>query len=305
MLNRRILRIKAFKVLYSYAENPSLTLKDMLSQFEMACEATRNLYLYMLSLVCALTDEARGRIEAAAAKFNPTEEELHPNMKFVDNSMAVILGEDPDLAKLLKKKKLSWEQNDVFLRKLYETIKGREYFKEYLSSATCSREEDAALFVRIFENELVDNADLESILEDMSIFWLDDLAYALTYCCRTLKSIAGGAAWALPELYLDADHEFVEKLIGSAYRDFHRYCEMVAESVDKWEKDRLFVVDLVLIVCGLAEAEHIDGIPARVTVNEYVEISKYYSTPKSRSFVNGLLDRLIKDKLSLSLSDDR
>ena len=303
MLNRRILRIKAFKVLYSFAENPSMTLKEAQAQLEISCQSTRDLYLYMLSLAVAVTSEARSRIEAAGSKFNPTEEEKHPNLKFVNNSIAATLSNDPDFCHILAKKKLSWEQNDAFLRKLYETIREREYFKEYMAEPKSSPKDDAGLFVKIFEEELVDNEDLEVILEEMSIYWNDDLAYALTFCCQTVRNLASGKPWSLPELYKDSDHEFVIKLVTCAFKDYGKYYDMIASSVPKWDKDRLFVIDLALIICGLAEAEHFDDIPARVTVNEYVEISKYYSTPKSRSFVNGLLDRLIKNNLSLSLSN--
>ena len=300
MLNRRILRIKAFKALYSYAENPALTLKEVLAQLEISCQSTRDLYLYMLSLASAVTGEARSRIEAAGNKFNPTEEEKHPNLKFVNNGIATILENEPELRRLLSRKKLSWDQNDVFLRNLYETIRGREYYKSYMNKPGASLREDAKLFVKIFEEELVDNEMLETILEDMSIYWNDDLAYSLTHCCRTLESLAAGHPWSLPDLYSDDDHEFVSGLVTAGYDGFQRYYDMVAGSVPMWDKDRLFVIDVVLIVCGLAEAEHFDDIPTRVTENEYVEISKYYSTPKSRSFVNGLLDKLIKNNLSKS-----
>lgn len=305
MLNRRILRIKAFKVLYSYAENPTMTLKEGLAQLEISCQSTRDLYLYMLSLVCALTQESHNRIEAAGSKFNPTEEEKHPNLKFATNGISKLLEEDPDFQKALSRKKLSWDQNDAFLRKLYETVRERDYFKKYMSGAESSLKEDADLFVTVFEKELVDSQDLELILEDMSIYWNDDLEYALSMCCRTVDSLAEGKRWGMPSLYKDEDFEFVSKLVRCAYDNFDRYYNMIAESVPKWDKDRLFIIDLVLIICGLAEAEHFDDIPNRVTVNEFVEISKFYSTPKSRSFVNGLLDKLIKNNLSLSLSDNQ
>lgn len=312
MLNRRILRIKAFKVLYSYAENQSMTLKEAEAELEMSCQATRDLYLYMLSLVTPLTKEASDRIEAARAKFNPTEEEKNPNLKFVSNGISRLLSEDPDFTKLISRKKFSWDQNDVFLRNLYETVRERDYFKKYMASGESSLKEDAALFVKIFEEELVDNPDLEVILEDMSIFWIDDLAYALTYCCKTLNSLAQGQRWELPPLYqseilrkenpaVESDKEFVTKLLRCAFTGYNRYYDMIAEAVPKWDKDRLFVIDSVLVITGLAEAENFPEIPNKISVNEYVEISKFYSTPKSRSFVNGLLDNLIKTKLSLSL----
>ncbi|MCR5571867.1 MAG: transcription antitermination protein NusB [Bacteroidales bacterium] len=293
MLNRRILRIKAFKVLYSYAENPSMDLKEAQRQLRLSCEATRDLYLFLLALVRPLTEEAAARIEAARTKFNPTEEERNPNLRFVRNRIAPLLSEDPDFSKIVSRRKLSWDQYDAFLRKLYESVRSKDWFKAYLESYEDSLAADAALFTRIFEEELEDNEDLEAILEDLSIYWNDDLAYALTWCCHAMEDFARGRRWRLPEL-VPAGDSFAEDLVAAAFAGFGRYSAMVADSVDKWDKDRLFTTDLALIVTGIAEADHFKDIPARVTINEYVEISKYYGTPKSRSFVNGLLDKLIK-----------
>ena len=312
MLNRRILRIKVFKVLYSYAENPSMSLKEAEAELEISCQAVRDLYLYMLSLIGPLTAEASARVEAARAKFNPTEEERNPNLKFVQNRIAPLLEADPDFKKLIARKKFSWDQNDAFLRKLYESVRDKEYFHAYLDSGTSSLKEDAELFVRIFEEELVDSPELEMILEDMSMYWIDDLAYALTWCCRTLESLGEGHRWNLPPLYqseiaakggavVESDKEFATRLLRGAFAGYDRYYQMIADAVPKWDKDRLFVIDAVLVITGLAEVEHFPEIPNKISVNEYVEISKFYSTPKSRSFVNGLLDNLIKNKLSLTL----
>lgn len=312
MLNRRILRIKAFKELYSYAENPSMTLKEAEAELAHSCEATRDLYLYMMALIGPLTKEASDRIESRRNKFNPTEEEKNPNMRFVQNAVAPALAGDPDFTKLISRKKLSWDQNDAFLRKLYETISSRDYFHEYMTAGESGLRQDIDLFIKIFERELVDNEDLETILEDMSIYWNDDLAYSLTQCCRSLEAMAKGAPWEYPPLYqsdilrksnplVESDLEFVTKLFRCAFTGYSRYFDMVAGAVPKWDKDRLFSTDVVLIIAGLAEAENFKNIPNKVTVNEYVEISKYYGTPKSRPFVNGLLDRLIKDGLSLSI----
>ena len=294
MLNRRILRIKAFKILYAYAENPAMTLKEALKQLATSCEATQDLYLYMLGIVAPLTQEAALRIEAARGKFNPTEEERNPNMKFARNALAPLLAEDIDLQKLLEKKKLSWEQQDAFLYKLNASIRTKDYFRAYMENPGTSLEEDVALFVRIFEEEFVDSPELASILEDMSIWWNDDLAYALTLCCQSLEKLAKGGRWTLPPLYKNtADADFVTKLLTSAMAGYGRYSEMVASHTAEWEQDRLFATDVALIAMGLAEAVTFPEIPVKVTINEYVEISKFYSTPRSRSFVNGLLDKLI------------
>lgn len=307
MLNRRILRIKAFKVLYSYAENPSMTLKEAQAQLEMSCRATRSLYLFMLAIIPALTEEARARVEAARAKFNPTEEEKHPNMKFVENSLAPLLAGDPDFQKIISREKLSWDQYDALLHKMYDSIRSKPYYEKYMADPERSISRDVKLFTRIFEEEFVDNQDLEDILEDLSIFWTDDLAYALTSCCRTLDSLAAGKPWSLPPLYMsemsghegmDSDRQFVTELVRAAYCGYDKYFEKIAARVPKWDKDRLFTVDIVLIICGLAEAATFPEIPVRVTINEYVDISKYYSTPKSRSFVNGTLDSILQDMVA-------
>lgn len=307
MLNRRILRIKAFKVLYSYAENPSMTLKEAQTQLDLSCRSTRSLYLFMLSIIPALTNEARSRIEAAQHKFNPTEEEKHPNLKFVNNSLAPLLDGDVDFQKAVTKEKLSWEQYDVLLRKLYDDIRSKDWFAAYMESPDSSIKEDARLFTRICEEEFVDNTDLEDILEDLSIYWNDDLAYALTCCCRTLDGLARGERWSLPPLYQsempgnqakDSDFAFVSNLLRCAYCNYGSFFDRIAATVPKWDKDRLFIIDIVLIICGLAEAKAFPEIPVKVTINEYVDISKYYSTPKSRSFVNGLLDKIIQGMIA-------
>lgn len=303
MLNRRILRIKAFKVLYSGIMSGNMSLSQAESQLDLSCEATRDLYIYMLGIVSPLTKIARDRIEAAKAKFNPTEEERNPNMKFADNALAVLLDSDGDFRKLFEKKKFSWDQYDVVLKKIMTSVASKDYYAEYMADERRSLASDCKLFTRIFEEEFVDNEELEKLLEDISLYWNDDLAYTLTWCCKTFRSLAKGEQWSLYPLYqsdllrgsdVESDKMFVRKLLRLSFTGYEKYSAMVADSVSGWEKDRLFSTDVVLISMGLAEAEGFPTIPVKVTINEYVELSKYYGTPKSRSFVNGLLDKLVQ-----------
>ena len=306
MLNRRILRIKAFQVLYSYAENRTMTLAEALSALDGSCEATRDLYLLLLAVAGPLTEEAARRTEAASRKFNPTEEELHPNLKFVRNALAPLLAEDPDFQKLLERKKLSWEGGDVFVHNLYETLKTRSWYADYMADPEISLAQDVRLFQKIYENEFEDDEALSQLLEERSLYWSDDLPYALACVIRSLDEVARTGRWDLPPLYqseilaakgkpVDSDRDFVRRLLTAAFGGFGAYYDKVAGSVQGWDRERLFVTDIVLIAMGLAEAETFPEIPVKVTINEYVELSKYYSTPKSRSFVNGILDRLIKE----------
>ena len=308
MLNRRILRIKVFKVLYGSVLAGGGTLAEAEAGLDASCEATRDLYVFMLGIVPPLTRVARERLESARKKFNPTEEERNPNMKFADNALAVLLDEDPDFAKAFSKRKFSWEQYDLFLKKIYSSIVQKDYYRKYMESGTSSLAEDCRLFTRIFEEEFTDSVELEDILEDMSIWWNDDLAYSLTYCCRTLETLARGGRWELPPLYqsdmkkdakMESDRQFAHRLLQNAFAGRQRYSEMISGSVSNWDQDRIVSTDMALIITGLAEAENFPTIPVRVTINEYVEISKYYGTPKSSIFVNGLLDRLIQ-----KLADD-
>lgn len=291
MLNRRILRVKVFKTVFARAENPSMTLAEGQAQFDALCQGTRDLYLLMLALAPALTREAASRIAAAKAKFHPSEEEKNPNLKFVENGLAKILDEDPDFNKIISKKKLSWEQYDVFLWHLYDSIRQKDYFKSYMESSSRSLQEDAALWVRIYEEELVDNDELESILEELSIWWNNDLAYSLTTCCQTMEALAGGRQWSMPELV--ADKDFAYALLRRAFNDFDRDVQKISDATPKWDIARVCTTDLALIICGVAEADAFPSMAKKIIVNEYVEISKYFSTPESKGFVNGVLDNLI------------
>ena len=184
MLNRRILRIKAFKVLYSYAENPSMTISEAEALLEESCEATRSLYLFMLDIIPYLTAEARTRIENARNKFNPSEEERNPNMKFVRNAVSPLLEQDPDFRKIVSRRKLSWEPYDALIRNVYDSICSKEYFKEYMSVPESSLEEDVRLVGEgmtrlIFD--LRDNTggylDQALLLSDMFLRKGDEIVY--------------------------------------------------------------------------------------------------------------------------------
>ena len=302
MLNRRILRIKAFKTLYGSVLSGEMSLQQAEVNLEASCEATRDLYVFMLGVVSPLTQVAKDKIEAAKSKFNPTEQERNPNMKFAENALAVLLDEDVDFQKIFTKKKFSWAQYDLVLKKIYSSIQEKEYFKSYMESPERSLAEDCRLFTKIYEEEFVDCEELENLLEEKSIHWNDDLAYSLTWCCKTLKELAKGGNWSLLPLYqsellsgdgVESDKYFVRKLLQASFAGYEKYSAMIAESVAGWEKERLFSTDMVLISMGLAEAVTFPTIPVKVTMNEYVEIAKYYGTPKSRSFVNGLLDKLV------------
>ncbi len=303
MLNRRILRIKAFKVLYGSVLSENMSLAQAEAQLELSCEAARDLYVYMLGIISPLTKIAQERIEAGKSKFNPTEEERNPNTKFADNALAKLFDADADFQKVYKKKKFDWGQYDLFLKKVMTSVSSKDYYAGYMASQERSIAEDCSLFIKIFEEEFLESEELERILEDQSLYWNVDLGYSLSWCCKTLKGIGRGERWSLIPLYqsemltgagVESDKLFVRKLLQASFAGYEKYSSLVAESVAGWEKERLFSTDVVLIVMGLAEAVTFPTIPVKVTINEYVEISKFFGTAKSSSFVNGLLDNLVQ-----------
>lgn len=294
-----------------------MTLTTAMDELEKSCEATRDLYLYMLSIIAPLTAEARKRIELARGKFNPTEADLNPNTRFADNALAPIFENDRDFNKLLQKKELTWQPYDILINSVLDRVKEKEYFRNYMESETSSLKDDCKLFAKIFESELIDNEQLLAILEDKSIYWAsDDLGCAIAACCMTLRELAEGRQWHLPPLYqseltkrkrpdaeVSSDRDFVTRLLKNSVAGYEGYFSLISDSLKGWSSDRINGIDIALIVLGLAEAETFPDIPVKVTINEYVEISKYFSLPRSgahvsSSFVNGMLDRLINKMAS-------
>ncbi len=224
-------------------------------------------------------------------------------MKFTSDLLAPALEEDPDDRKIIAKKKLFWDQYDVFLRHLYEDVRESDFFKEYMSSSEGNNiKEDAELFSKIYAAFLPDNKELADILEDMSIWWNDDLEYAINFCCSAFDDLGKGRRWNMPELYMSelvakkgmaSDRKFVKDIVNEALVNYDNFYAEVAELTPKWDKSRICATDLALIVSGMAEAAACPDTPKKVIINEYVEISKVYSTPESSSFVNGLLNKLI------------
>ncbi len=307
MLNRRILRVKAFKVLYGNVYSGAGSIVAAEKELLLSCEKCRDLYLFMLNLARALKAAEGESIAKRKNKFFPTEEDLNPNMKFFENAVPGILAANADFVKQCEKKKLLWNEHDAFVRHLLKAVYSREYFQKYMENGERSLADDCALFVKIYENELEDNEELEQIIDDMSIYWMDDLGYVLNYIVKTLKTVKKDGVFTIPALFqsdmeekgadVEDDRKYVIKLLDYAMANYDRLFRQITESTKNWDSDRLVSTDAALIVLGLSEAIAFPSIPVKVTINEYVEISKYYSTANSRVFVNGLLDRQIQKGL--------
>lgn len=296
MLNRRLIRIKVFKVLYSCISSGSNSFAEAEKNMHYSCEKTLHLYYFMLNAAVALKQAADAKIETGMRKFNPTKEERNPNLKFSENKVSEYLLGNPIFKKYCEENVLSWNGDlALFVKKLFASISEKDYFKEYMERESRSMAEDCDLFIRIFEEEFEDNEALESFLEDMSIYWIDDLGYVLNTIIRNLELLRKSSKMPMPGIFMkEDDKEYAFNLLRFSLANYSKYMDIIRENIANWDPERVVTTDLVLIEEGIAEAVGFPNIPVKVTINEYVEISKYYSTHNSKIFVNGLLDRIIQ-----------
>ena len=298
MLSRRLIRIKAFKTLFAYEGSESDNVNAAQKSLLESCEKVKDLYYFMLNISSSLVRVAEEKIAAGMRKFHPTEEEANPNLKFVHNRFCSLLSDDPEFGRICQKRGLVWGEYEPFVRHVYNSLITKDYYLDYMKSGEDSFEADCRLFSCIFQDEFEDNEELLSILEDLSILWIDDLAYVLNVIIAGIEETARKKRIVHPSTFLkEDDKEFALRLLTESILRYDEYSAQLSQHLENWKSDRLVSTDVTLIVMGVTEAVVFPTIPVKVTINEYVEISKYYSTPNSRIFVNGILDRIIQEKV--------
>lgn len=298
MLSRRLIRIKVFKTLFAFVGSESDNVNAAQKTLLESCDKVRDLYYFMLNIAGPLVRVAEEKIAAGLRKFHPTEAEANPNYKFVRNRFAALLSDDPEFGRICAKRGLGWGEYEPFVRHVYNSMITKDYYRDYMASEEDSFEADCRLFSCIFQDEFEDNEELESILEDLSLLWIDDLAFALNAVIAGIDETARKKRIVHPNTFLkEDDKEFALRLLSESIVRYDEYFKLLEEHLDNWKSDRLVSTDAALIVMGITEAVVFPTIPVKVTINEYVEIAKYYSTPNSRIFVNGILDRIIQEKI--------
>lgn len=298
MLSRRLIRIKVFKTLFAFIGSESDNVNAAQKTLLESCDKVRDLYYFMLNISSSLIRVAEEKIAAGMRKFHPTEAEANPNYKFVRNRFAALLSDDPEFGRICQKRGLSWGEYEPFVRHIYNSMVTKEYFQNYMASAEDSFESDCQLFSCIFQDEFEDNEELESILEDLSLLWIDDLPFALNAIIAGIDETRRKQRIVHPNTFLKEDDKaFALRLLSESIVRYEEYFKLMESHLDNWKSDRLVSTDAALIVMGITEAVVFPTIPVKVTINEYVEIAKYYSTPNSRVFVNGILDRVIQEKI--------
>lgn len=285
MLSRRLLRIKVFKSLYSHHISARTTVDGSFKEYVKSTERCYDLYLMLLELPSMVADYAEERIKIASEKLRPTAEDLAPNRRFVDNPIIAQLRDWDRLNITLKDRKLDWGVDATDIAKdIYDDMLCTESYKKYMKGSMNHRTYLEKFYEELFE----DNEKFENLIESLSIFWADDLNFALIQVIRTIKS----SPMELFAQYSDSEvREFGEKLFLNSARNMKDYMELVDKFAKNWELERIAISDRLLLVEGIAELVGCPTIPTKVTMDEYIEISKHFSTPQSSTFINGILHK--------------
>mgnify|MGYP002233672325 FL=1 len=243
-----------------------------------------------------VTRYASKRLDAAKHKLAPTKEDLNPNTKFVDNRFIAQLEVNRQLNEFASTQKKTWENETDFVKGFYEQILQSDIYKEYMASETSSYEEDRELWRKIYKRIVFNNEKLDAVLEDQSLYWNDDKEIVDTFVLKTIKRFDpknGDKQELLPEFKDEEDQDFARRLFRRSILNADYYRHLISENSKNWGLDRVAVMDVIIMQIALAEILSFPNIPINVSLNEYVEIAKLYSTPKSGGFINGTLDGIV------------
>ena len=297
MINRVLIRLKIVQIVYAYYQNGGKNLDTAEKELFFSLSKAYDMYNYLLLLMVEITKQAERRQSAAKNKLLPTEEELHPNTKFVDNRFIAQLEVNKQLLEFSETQKKTWENESEFVKRLCEVIMNSDIYKEYMECETSSYEEDRELWRKIYKRIIFNNYELDQVLEDQSLYWNDDKEIVDTFVLKTIKRFEeenGADQPLLPEFKDDEDQDFARRLFRRSILNAEYYRHLISENTRNWDLDRVALMDIIIMQIALAEILSFPNIPISVTFNEYVEIAKLYSTPKSGSFINGTLDGIVK-----------
>jgi len=297
MLNRRHLRVKVLQALYAYYQSTDADVDVSEKELFKAVDRIYELYIYLLLTFEELQRQAERRIEDGKKKIRPSDEDLNPNRKFVDNKIIEILSNHESLRQYSEKLKINWvgdEKQELF-RKMYLEIRESETYFEYMNNGVTGFEEDKAFMVALFKTEIANFPLLYNYFEEISIHWLDDIDLTCSMVLKTIKSFEENGTNEILPLYKDEkdEKEFILQLLTKTIALDSESEALIDELTSNWELDRIAKMDIILMKMAIAELQIFNNIPTKVTLNEYIEISKFYSTPKSNGFINGVLDKAI------------
>lgn len=300
MINRRHIRVKVMQSVYAMLKSKNDDLVKEEKFLKHSILKMFDLYVLNLHLLVKVQDLAIKKIELSKKKILATKEDLKPNTKFIDNQIINAIRESVSVESYLHVNKLeNWTDDDEYVKIIFDELQKSKLYKRYLDTLEDSFKVDKAFVIDFFKEIIAPNEKLAEYYEDKMISWVDDIPFVNTWVVKTLSKQKPNKPFFLGTLYKDKDdEEFVSNLFKKTMLNQHNYEEDIAQKTPNWEKDRIAEIDMILIKMAITEFLHFPSIPVRVTINEYIEIAKDYSTQKSSYFINGVLDRLSKEYLA-------
>lgn len=298
MINRKLIRVKIVQLTYAYYQNGHHNMDTAEKELLFSLSKAYDLYNYLLGLIVAITQEERRRVDIATRRAEREREGTEtPSQRFAFNKFATQLEENKQLNLFMEDKKMSWENDVEAVRKLCDQIEQSPLYQEYMMSDAEDYETDRELWRRIYRTLIQGNEDLDAILEEKSLYWNDDKEIVDTFVLKTIKRFdpANKADQELLPEYDDTeDREYALKLFRSTILNADTYQRYMSETSRNWNFSRLAYMDVVLMQIAIAEMLTFPNIPISVTINEYVDLAKLYSTPKSGGYINGMLDAIAR-----------
>ena len=294
MINRELIRIKVVQLTYAYYQNGNKNIEAAEKELLFSLSKAYDLYNYLLALIVAITKESRRYLEIAQAKAK-REGTPMPSQKFAYNRFALQLEENKMLNDFLETKKLNWNDEPEFLKKMYHLITGSSIYKEYIDAPEDNYDADREFCRKVYRTLIQDNSDLDALLEEQSLYWNDDKEVVDTFVIKTIKRFdekKQSRQELLPEYSNDDDKDYAQKLFRATIMNADEYQRYMTEASRNWDFSRLAYMDIVIMQIAIAEMMTFPSIPVSVSINEFVEISKIYSTPRSGGYINGMLDAI-------------
>lgn len=298
MISRRYLRVKTFQALYSFFQTEDRNVKKAENELFLSLERMYDLYLFFLALGVELVHQSELKIEDDKTKRLPTENDLNPNLKFVNNVIFKLLAENIALNTQLKEKKITWLADQELVSKLLVFLRQHEVYTTYLTTKESSFEEDQKMVVDIYKKVIPEFEFILTELQDKSIFWgFDEIDFVLSMVIKTIKKFSRNSNGFDPIMGLYTDYDEDVKMVKDLFRktisndDYNS--EKISKKTQNWDVERIALVDIILMKMALTELLHFKSVPVKVTLNEYIELAKWFSSPNSKIFVNGILDKLV------------
>jgi N utilization substance protein B len=293
MISRRLLRVKALQILYAYRATENHSLAKAEKELIFSIEKSYDLYHLILLLLTEISDYNKQRIEIARSKYFPTEEEANPNTRFVSNRIIVQIEESKSFRQFIESRKLTWTNQEELIKSLFRNMLEWDVYQEYMSSPKESFEQDKKFIARLVGELILPDENLQQVLEEQSIYWNDDLEFIGSMILKTLNRWKEPTGLVLLSMFSsEDDRQFVIELFRKTIMYSEEYQELIKKFSENWDFERLAWMDILIMQMAITEGINFPSIPTKVSLNEYIEISKYYSTDKSSHFINGVLDKI-------------